>query len=95
MCTSSVGKPCGRLPFERPKRGWNDNVKRVRRRIGSVDGKRMKEDQGCVQQWTLVLAMLNLRRFSCEIVCCWLCVPVAYVLFKAAYYVQQLHVISR
>jgi hypothetical protein len=44
MYTSSVGKRCGRLPSERPKRGWSDNVKRARRKTGSVAGKRMKKN---------------------------------------------------
>jgi hypothetical protein len=65
MCTSSKGKPCGRLPFERPKRGWSNNIKRARRKTGSLAGKRMKENQVCVlrRTWRCWLYVGSTRSF--------------------------------
>jgi hypothetical protein len=56
-----VGKPEGRIPLERPKRRWEDNIKMDLREVGwrGMDWINLAQDR---DRWrALVNAVMNLR----------------------------------
>ena len=56
-----VGKPEGKRPPERPRRGWEDNIKMRFQRVergGGMDWIDLAEDRDW--WWALVIAIMNL-----------------------------------
>ena len=61
MCRVLVGKPEGKRPLGRPRRRWEDNIKKDLQEVGcgGMDWIELVEDR---ERWrTLVSAVMNLR----------------------------------
>jgi hypothetical protein len=56
-----VGKPEGRRPLGRPRRGWEDNIKMDLREIGLEGVDWIHLAQVRYQWWDLVNTVMNLR----------------------------------
>ena len=56
-----VGKPEGKRPFGRPRRGWEDNIKMDLREVGGGCGDWMELAQDRDGWWALVSTVRNLR----------------------------------
>ena len=55
-----VGKPEGRRPLGRPRRRWEDNIKRALREVGG-GGDWMELPQDRDRWWALVNTVMNFR----------------------------------
>jgi hypothetical protein len=56
-----VGRPEGKIPLERPRRRWEDNIKMDLREIGIDGANWIQLDQDRVQWWEYVNTVMNLR----------------------------------
>jgi hypothetical protein len=56
-----VGRPEGKRPLGRPRRGWKDNIKMDLREIGIDGANGVRLDQDRVQWWAIVNTVMNLR----------------------------------
>jgi hypothetical protein len=56
-----VGRPEGRIPLGRPRRGWEDNIKMDLREIGFGDVDWIHWAQDRDRWWALVNTVMNLR----------------------------------
>jgi len=54
-----VGKPEGKRPLGRPRRGWEDNIKMDLREVGGGDWMELAQDRD--RWWALVNTVMNLR----------------------------------
>jgi len=56
-----VGKPEGKRPLGRPRRRWEDNIKRDLQEVGRGCGDWMELAQDRDRCWALVSTVMNLR----------------------------------
>ena len=56
-----VGRPDGRRPLGRPRRRWEDNIRRDLREVGVCDENWLDTAQDRIQWRTFVTAAMNLR----------------------------------
>ena len=54
-----MGKPVGKRPLGRPRRGWEDNIKMDLREVGGGDWMELAQDRD--RWWALVNTVMNLR----------------------------------
>ena len=56
-----VGKPEGKIPLGRPRRGWEDNIKMDLEEVGRGWGDWMELAQDRDSWWALVSTVMNFR----------------------------------
>jgi hypothetical protein len=56
-----VGKPEGKRPLRRPRRRWEDNIKRDLQQVGGVGGDWMERAQDRDRWRALVNKVMNIR----------------------------------